>query len=352
MRRRHYACQATGQAATEARRPVRPADDARVRVVVLGLGRQAPLLANRACSALRVCISHPPGCQKLNALEKDLCQANLENHQLRLEVHRWRKQHALVKLRLAGAQEDFDLQASHSRQLEARCETLEAARAALGAEADGLRAALADARGQLDELLQLKTGTELEAAKLKARWEGMEGRDSTAATLQMQPAVVAPASAAAVVGWANAASLTLRHAGLQHARANAGGFGHCKRGPVPPDGADAPGYHACDGSLGVGTRARGGAGSGPARGGCGARAGVRSALFPLKHDMLGPQLAVAVLRQTQQSLPLLPPPWADRLVLCSPPAQLAALRRREAESAAAQSRMQGLLDSTKADLAR
>lgn len=93
----------------------------------------------------------------------------MENHQLRLEVHRWRKQHALVKLRLAGAQEDSDLQASHCRQLEARLDTLEAARAALSAEVEALRGALAGARGQLAELADAKCGTEQEAAKLKAR---------------------------------------------------------------------------------------------------------------------------------------------------------------------------------------
>jgi hypothetical protein len=116
--------------------------------------------------------------QKLSGLEKDLCQSHLENHQLRLEVHRWRKQHALVKLRLAGAQEDFDLQASHGRQLEARCETLEAQRVAqaaqiagLKAELEGLRAQLkaqaADMQGKLRELAALKSGTEEQAAKLK-----------------------------------------------------------------------------------------------------------------------------------------------------------------------------------------
>jgi len=105
--------------------------------------------------------------QKLMSLEKDLCQSHLENHQLRLEVHRWRKQHALVKLRLAGAQEDFDLQASHARQLEARCETLEAQRAALSAQIDGLKAHLQQVQGQVSELSALKSGTEEEAAKLK-----------------------------------------------------------------------------------------------------------------------------------------------------------------------------------------
>ena len=95
--------------------------------------------------------------QKISALEKDLCQARLENHQLRLEVHRWRKQHALVKLRLAGAQEDIELQAAHARQLEARCETLEAARGALGEQLDALRAQLEELEAARDE----------EAARLK-----------------------------------------------------------------------------------------------------------------------------------------------------------------------------------------
>jgi chromosome segregation ATPase len=100
-------------------------------------------------------------------LEKDVCQANLENHQLRLEVHRWRKQHALIKLRLAGAQEDLDLQGAHSRQLESRCESLEGQRTSLAAQLEDARLQLAEARVQLLELADLKAGAQQEATRLK-----------------------------------------------------------------------------------------------------------------------------------------------------------------------------------------
>jgi hypothetical protein len=86
-------------------------------------------------------------------------------------VHRWRKQHALVKLRLAGAQEDFDLQASHGRQLEARCETLEAQRVSLTAHAAAVQAQLAEVRA---ELAQMAAGAAQEAERLKVR--GRAGR--------------------------------------------------------------------------------------------------------------------------------------------------------------------------------
>ena len=95
-----------------------------------------------------------------------MCQSHIENHQLRLEVHRWRKQHALVKLRLAGATEDYDLQASHARQLEARCETLEAQRVALTAHVEALQAQLTEVRAQL---AQMAAGAQQEAERLKVR---------------------------------------------------------------------------------------------------------------------------------------------------------------------------------------
>lgn len=107
--------------------------------------------------------------QKFAALEKDICQAHLENHQLRLEVHRWRKQQALVKLRLAGAQEDLDLQGAHCRQLEGRCDTLDAQRAALAAQLEDARLQLADVKAQLAELAAVKAGALQEASKLKVR---------------------------------------------------------------------------------------------------------------------------------------------------------------------------------------
>lgn len=111
----------------------------------------------------------PSHTQKVSALEKDITQAHLENHQLRLEVHRWRKQHALVKLRLAGAQEDLDLQATHNRQLEARCDTLESTRAALMGQMEGLKAQLQEANAQLHDLAARQAGAKEEASKLKVR---------------------------------------------------------------------------------------------------------------------------------------------------------------------------------------
>lgn len=101
------------------------------------------------------------------ALEKDICQAHLENHQLRLEVHRWRKQHALVKLRLAGAQEDLELQGAHCRQLEGRCDTLEGQRGALAAQLEDARLQAAEAKVQILELAEVKAGVLQEASKLK-----------------------------------------------------------------------------------------------------------------------------------------------------------------------------------------
>lgn len=74
-----------------------------------------------------------------------------------------------MKLRLAGAQEDIDLQASHARQLEARCDTLEAQKAAFAAQIEGLKAQMEGVRGQLDEVAALKSGTEQEAERLKVR---------------------------------------------------------------------------------------------------------------------------------------------------------------------------------------
>ncbi len=85
--------------------------------------------------------------QRLAALELELAKTGCENQALKLEILRWRKDHSVLRLKLAGSEECSELTARH-------CDLLASYQDALARQNEGLVEQLGGAEERLQQLEQ------------------------------------------------------------------------------------------------------------------------------------------------------------------------------------------------------
>lgn len=117
--------------------------------------------------------------QNMAQSEKDFCTARLDIQQLRLEVLRWRKQHSLMRLKMASAVEESQLRRSNE-------DLLAKHNANLTNQVHALSQELTTVRQQLADLTSQKSLLEVEAVQHLVRLPGMYLQLSMSSTLNSE----------------------------------------------------------------------------------------------------------------------------------------------------------------------